>query len=104
MSRKPMVATLLATLVLVPVSIHLAKKNYFGGATTEAACASAGDKDHCAIWDDKHKKCRKGVLSNGVCNAKRDVVPVVLFSIGMVSFIAYVVLVLHYMRRKIKQP
>lgn len=60
---------------------------------------NSNDKNCCAIWTDGY--CRKAKLSkNGVCESKGDILPASLMILGMISFVAFIVALVMYVKNK----
>lgn len=48
------------------------------------------DLQCCTIWNDKDEICRKGRVENGKYVSKGHVGPLILVSIGLVLFVAFI--------------
>ena len=48
--------------------------------------------DNCGAWDGT--QCRRGIVTNGLCIAKGNVTPLILFVSGSLFFIAFVIFII----------
>lgn len=85
----------IAFIALIIVSMFLISKDVYNDATDLISCATKLDKPAktCGEWDPNANICLKGTCKNcnGDCTANSDKIPLILFIVACVAFIAFTI-------------
>ena len=87
------------------ISLYFEMKHIdFSDSNSEEDCKSKHllpslkDGDICGVWDGY--QCRKGIVTNGKCVAKSNILPLTLLILLLISFICFLVfLIMGFMRK-----
>lgn len=83
-------------------------KDVYGNAKDVATCGQQGDKSSktCGVWSDSGNICRKGTCEqcNGDCSAQGDTLPLIMGIGSVISFIAFIVLLVIGFYKKSSKP
>ena len=63
---------------------------------------SKNNGDSCGKWENS--QCKKGITKNGQCNVNKNILPTILLTISITSFVISVILIVVGMKQNIGNP